>query len=30
MELATLLVSIAQLIVGGIALGIVIHDRNRK
>jgi hypothetical protein len=30
MTLAALLVAIAQLIVGGIALGIVIHDRNRK
>jgi hypothetical protein len=30
MALIALIVSIAQLIVGGIALGIVIHDRNRK
>jgi hypothetical protein len=30
MTLAALLVAIAQLFVGGIALGIVIHDHNRK
>jgi hypothetical protein len=30
MILATLLVTLAQLLVSGIALGIAIHDRNRK
>jgi hypothetical protein len=30
MALITLLVSIAQLILSGIALGIVIHDRKHK
>jgi hypothetical protein len=30
MTLAALLVAIAQLIVGGVALGIMIHDRNRR
>jgi hypothetical protein len=30
MALIALAVSIAQFIVGGIALGIMIHDRNRK
>jgi hypothetical protein len=30
LALASLLVGIAGLVVSGIALGIMIHDRNRK